>query len=63
MQFPANVVYHAFVVHGEMSATLTGYSEGVGIFARVPRQRNAYVYQNAEHIITLKDQISLWIKE
>ena len=63
MQFPANVTYHAFVVHGEMSMTLTGYPEGVGIFARIPQQKKAYIYQNAEHIITLRDQIPLWMKE
>ena len=63
MRFPANVVYNAFVVYGEMSATLTGYPEGVGIFARIPQQKNAYIYEDAEHIITLREQVPLWLKE
>lgn len=63
MRFPANVVYHAFVVHGEMSETLTGYAEGVGIFARIPQHKNAYIYEDAEHIVTLREQVPLWLKE
>jgi uncharacterized protein with ATP-grasp and redox domains len=63
VRFPTKVVYHAFVVHGEMSATLTGYPEGVGIFARIPPQESAFLYQDAQHVVTLKQQVQRWTKE
>ena len=57
---PELVSYHIFTIHGEMSETLTGYSQGQGIFVRIPKKHLPFIYHDGEDIITLRNQVESW---
>ncbi len=53
-QLPEIERFHCFVVYGLTSTMFTGFQEGDGIFAHIPKNEVAYKYHSAQNIETLK---------